>query len=250
MFITKKSKQYNEDGILNAHPYYLVIDGATPLSKDKKSAHLLKTYVIRNFIKEYEVHRDIKKTLQILSKNYYINHDYAYKRPISLPSAGLSIVIDHGSKYELFLLGDTYIAIEYIDGSIEVFHDDRLTIMDNEALQIKDPKARLNRIKYNRNQLGKSYDAFVPRKKLVFKDFTRYIDKKDVKKLRLYTDGFSSIIDTYNHIHDLRTFMDTDIKTIAKAIKSISFDDKEMTRYPRFKIIDDISVIEISNVTL
>lgn len=247
MYITRKAKQYNEDGVLYKPPYYLVIDGATPLSKDKRSAHLLKTYIIRYFIKTYEVHKDITKTLQVLSKKYYDNHEYKHKKPVDLPSAGLAIVIEHQSQYELFLLGDTTIMVEYRNGEIEVFHDDRLTKLDHAAMQINDHQKRLKQIRHNRNQLGKLYNAFIPSNNLSFKDHTYRLDKNNVKKIRLCTDGFMSIFDTYNQYDSLSTFMASDIKTIKKEIENISFKDKEMTLYPRFKIIDDISVIEIMN---
>lgn len=247
MYITRKAKQFNEDGVLYKPPYYLVVDGATPLSQDKKSAHLLKTYIIRYFVKTYEIHQDISKTLQVLSKKYYDNHQYEGKKPVDLPSAGLAIVIEHESQYELFLLGDTTIMVEYLNGEIKVFHDDRLTKLDYEATQIKDHQKRLKQIKHNRNQLGKLYDAFMPSNELTFKDHTYYIEKNNVKKIRLFTDGFMSILDTYHHYESLSAFMSEDIKIILKELESISFKDNDMTLYPRFKVIDDISVIEIQN---
>lgn len=247
MNITRKAKQVNEDGTLFKPPYYMVIDGATPLNNDKKSAALLKTYIIRHFIKIYESERNITKTLQVISQKYYEIKRYKDEKPVDLPSAGIAIVIDHKDTYELFLLGDTSICVLFKDGNTKLYHDDRLTHLDQEAIQIKDKNVLIERLKHNRNLLGTHYDAFIPSKHLIFKEFTYRLKKEDVRKIRLYSDGFSSIMDTFNDIDDLNTFMNVDIKDILKRIKKLAFSDDSLERYPRFKVIDDISVIEIIN---
>lgn len=246
MYITRKAKKYNEDGILYKPPIYMVIDGATPLEGDQKAAYLLKTYIIRQFIPLYKKHKNIKTTLQQLSSKYYQLKAFKDEKPVELPSAGLAIVIDHDTHFELFLLGDTSITVLFKSGDIKTYHDNRLSIMDEKAYAIQDKVEQLKQIKHNRNQLGILYDAFLPSNQLEFEAKSIHIDKALVQTIRLYSDGFSSILDTY-HDMDISTFMKKDIKSIIKRIEDLSFCEGSMSKYQRFKVIDDISVIEISN---
>ena len=91
------------------------------------------------------------------------------------------------------------------------------------------------------------YQAYTLSSNLTFNEYTYEIEQSQVSEIYLYSDGFSMAfqqLKIYESHKEL--FKNTlDIKSEVQNIVTAAFLDKECNNYPRFKKIDDITIIQI-----
>ena len=79
-----------------------------------------------------------------------------------------------------------------------------------------------------------------------YKEIGFDININDVEEIYLYSDGYSSIFTTFDIYKDyIDAFKnDIDVKTEIAKIVEVAYKDKHTDKYPRFKTIDDISLLK------
>lgn len=252
---TQKAHTYNEDGIINKSPLYIVFDGATPLFQkdvyqDSSAASQLVDFVIERIYSSYQKTKDLKNSIRELSIEAYHHFKIDTDEPSKIPSLGFAAVVDQGEYFDLYSLGDCAISIVRKNGTLERFIDTRVPKLDNEVkkelLNGKTREEVMPLLIRNRNALGTAYQAFIPSKNPNFIFITKRIKKSNVSKLLIYSDGYYSVRDTFKQIKSHQALIETDIHSIFNQINEAAYNDKDFKKYPRFKLIDDISVIELN----
>ena len=258
---TRKSHRWNEDRFICGDNYWIVIDGATPLIKTKEVnlARLMVAYIKKN-INKYNGR--IKERLIKLSKDMYNeftldNYDQAY-----LPSASIAYVELIDGFYHVGILGDCEVTFRLKDNKVVRCFTTELAKLDEISLKELINAAHDNKIsvlkarKYIEETLIKhrrlinqenGYQAYTLSLNLPFKEYTFQIDEKEVDEIYLYSDGFSMAfqhLKIYNEHQEMFNHS-LDIKKEVQKIVNTAFFDRDCNRFPRFKKIDDITVIQI-----
>lgn len=254
--LIKKYHTYNEDCLAISSNLFCVIDGATSL-KSKNNKYKTET-------------SKMVKELAILFKKYKGNGDklenYIYecskelaKKYDNSNSCGFSLIYFYLDNIYIYYLGDPECLIKTKDNKILTIYNDSLAKLDDyaiskmidiskkENISIKEARNKINDILVeNRNKKNKEngYYVFEPSINPNFKIYKAIINKNDVKEILLSTDGYQAIYKVYKLIKKEEIFS-LPLNEGYKKIKEVSFLDKEMNKYPRFKIIDDISAIKI-----
>lgn len=252
--ITIPYRNYNEDGILINKPLYMVVDGATPLVsnqeyKNSSLASLFVDFSLKRIRELFNEDIEFLEILNIVSKEAYNYFKIDTDKPVELPSMGLACLIEDEKHYNLYILGDC--AISYIrNNNVQRrFIDTRLTTLDNIILkEIKKGKTRQDMIQQlinHRNLIGKEYEVFIPSKNPTFKVKTKKIKKNNINKILLYTDGYYSIRDTFKIVKNHDEFVNLKIDEGLNLLLSEVTKDPNIKKYPRFKYIDDITVLEL-----
>lgn len=264
--ISKASKEYNEDGYIISDNFAMVIDGATSLSKSNlvpsSGAYLM------NQIKEVipTLKGSIIERLNTVSKQVYNQLKKEGNLTINmLPSAGLAWVEFHDEYIDIFTIGDCEVCIVKKDNDIIRIMLDDLSRLDSKAIEemthisntenisIKEAREHINdllisnRLLMNKNN---GYAIFTPDDNPNFKYLKRTFKTKDIKEIYLYTDGFADSFKTfklYKNIEDLILSNHT-LEDIVSSIEEQSVNDYLYNKYPRFKLLDDITVVKINLV--
>lgn len=254
-YITKPYRLYNEDGIVITSHCWCVLDGATTLYEDQsiKTSSLaseLVAYVELYLPKLLNKNYQFKDAIDQLSIDAYKHFNFKTNEPARLPSMGIAAVFETNKYYELYLLGDVAISYKTINGLYYRFTDTSLKKLDDEiiALMYKENKTRADvmvKLIENRNKLGINYQAFIPSLNPQFKFRFKRILKSNIKEIRLYTDGFYSLRDTFKHVKNHKEFMDYNMGDAIKTIEYLAHKDSELKIFPRLKVIDDITVLQI-----
>lgn len=260
--ITRKSHAWNEDRFVIGKDFYLVIDGATPLIKDKKQnlACLMVKYIKEN-IGKYQGR--IKDRLVAIAKDLYLELGLNTDDTSYLPSASLSYVERIEDKYYIGVVGDCEVCVvsnnlvtRYYDDSLSKLDAISLEKMKNAAIEkdidIVNARAEIidTLIKHRRmlNKPG-GYNGYTLGENFKLNVKEEVINVNDVDKMYLYSDGFSSAFTTFKLYPSFEEmFLNiSDIKEEVKNITKRAYDDAKCNKYPRFKLIDDITVVEIIN---
>lgn len=259
--LTRKSHFWNEDRFILGNNYYLVIDGATPLIKNK--GHNLACYMVKYIKKNiHKYNGSIKTRLEMLSSDIYkslktLSDDTAY-----LPSASLSYVEDKGDEYEIGIVGDCEAVVKKVDGEIIRCYDDSLSKLDDFALSkmieiakeknidIVDARPFINDILIENRRLQNKengYNAYTVLPNFSLNELKFKFKKSDVTEIYLYSDGFSDAFTSlgiYSSYEEM--FKNSiDIKEEVNKIKLASYNDSKCNKNPRFKVIDDITIVKI-----
>ena len=99
----------------------------------------------------------------------------------------------------------------------------------------------------HRNLLNEpnGYMAFQPSLVPEFIVKKKTIKLKHLKSFLIYSDGYYSARDAFNLFKNHQTFFCSNIEQTISNIKLRAYEDNQLILYPRFKIIDDISVIKV-----
>lgn len=260
--ITRKSHAWNEDRFVIGKDFYLVIDGATPLIKDKDRnlACLMVKYIKEN-ISKYKGR--VKERLETISKDLYIKLGLNTDDTSYLPSASLSYVERIEDKYYIGVVGDCEVCV-VSNNKVKRYYDGSLSKLDAISLEkmikaskeknIDIVKARpeiIDVLIKHRKMINKpgGYNGYTLGKNFKLNVKEEVINVSDVDKMYLYSDGFSSSFTTFK-IHESFEEMFLNIKDIKEEVEMIkerAYLDATCNKYPRFKVIDDITVIEIIN---
>ena len=260
-FYSRKSHYWNEDRFITSSHFCMVIDGATPLIKkgDVNFARYLVDYIKKNI---NTIDGPISHRLEILvhqvAEKLNLNDD----RAAYLPSASLSYVEFKDDYIHIGLLGDCEVTLKMKNGDIIRYYDDRLSKLDggviDTAIKLShEQNISLSEIRpliiddliANRNKANKDngYFALVASKNYKFKELSFDVPLKDIDEIYLYSDGYSSIFSTFdvysNHQEAFKD--DIDVKEEINKIVIKAYKDRNIEKYPRFKVIDDISLLKI-----
>lgn len=258
---TRKSHFWNEDRFVYGKNYVMVIDGATPLLKSNNfnEACWMVNYLKKNLDK---CEGSIKERLIILSKEACEIMPVKIKEEDYLPSASISWVEWDDKYFYASVLGDCEVTFITCDGEVIRFYGDELGHFDNLAIDemIKISKEKnihvscaktyiADTLIKHRKMVNKSngYSAFTLSDKPIINEKTLKLEKNKIKEIYLYSDGFAQSFEhlkIYNsHQEMFSKSLDLDVE-ISKIVKT-SFDDPYCDKYPRFKKIDDITVMKI-----
>ncbi len=259
---TRKSHSWNEDRFIIGDSFYIVIDGATPLIKNEKMnlACWMVTY-LKKHINRYN--GPIKERLEKLSKDAYSDLGIDTDDTSYLPSASLSYLEQDDEYYYASVLGDCEVTFRMKSGEVircftdELTHLDAISIKElidvskKHNIHILEARPYINeRLIKHRKLLNKpnGYNAYTLSSTFELKAKTFKVKKEDVEEIYLYSDGFSQAFEYLNiyenHFEMFKNSLEID-EEINK-IKDASFNDPYCDKYPRFKKIDDITVIKIS----
>lgn len=205
---------------------------------------------------------DIEDRLTKLLRDAYGDLPLKIKDEDYLPSASACWVQLDGDKAKICVLGDCEVTAITCSGEIVRYFDGALNVLDRRAcnemtelakqknLRIRDARKLIQETLIRHRKLANKPDGYAaltlsPNAEIKGKRFETEL--KNIKTLYLYSDGFSQAFENLkiypSHEEMFRQMQDVDeeIKKIVKA----SYADAECERFPRFKVIDDITVTKI-----
>ncbi len=258
---TRKSHYWNEDRFIVGKDYCVVIDGATPLKKSNlfNEACWMVKYIKKNF---HRYNGDIKYRLTRLCKDAYRDLPLLQKDDDYLPSASACWIELTGGKIKVGILGDCEVTAIFNDGKILRCYDGRLNVLDKKAISEMTALAKEKNIhvtearKYIQETLirhrklantPEGYPALLLSRDIQINEKQYELDINCLKTVYLYSDGFSQAFENLQ-IYTAHKEMFEQIESVDDEIGKIvnrSFDDAQCDMYPRFKKIDDITIIKV-----
>ncbi len=259
---TRKSHFYNEDRYLIYDNVFMVMDGATPLEKcDVKPsvASWFVSFVKKNLPKTKG--NTMQRLEQVSREAYQLLKDKGVQSD-NMPSAGLAWAEVYDDKITVYSVGDCEATVVLKDKVASRIVGQKLIDLDKIAIDkmveisknqgISPLKARdqiTSLLIKHRNMANKpgGYPVFAPDKVGKFDFLSQTFALEQVDEVYLYTDGFADGFDCLgvfeNHSQAFAQSLDVcqQVENITKAC----FDDPQCKKHPRFKKIDDITVIKL-----
>lgn len=250
--VTRPYRDYNEDGFIIEDGFYVVMDGATTLlngqaSKDGSIAERFVHYAKKNLYRFYKESNDFLEAIHRLSRESYHYFNISSKIPAELPSMALVCAIEKKNYYELYIIGDTGVGIKYLSGRYKLAMDKRVKELDRIAVDYK-YKSHVyfkDILIKHRNLLGVKYQALIPSLEMVYEPIRFRVMKNKVDKILLFTDGYFSMRDTFMITKKNIDFINHDLDQGVQRIVDVAYQDKDMVKFRRLKVIDDITAIKI-----
>lgn len=269
-YVSGKGEVYNEDSIYSSENFLVVIDGATGLNgihltdKGTDAAWLSQRLcgILSDRLSDTGCAvTEILKNAAALIKSELDALGYD-KFEDSYPSAGVAIARLNGNTLECYSLGDVPVIITKKDGGLLYICDSALSARDNKVIEEMKrlheetgctvAKARLlvndillkNRLEMNREG---SYYCFEPKGDGI--DHVTHLDisADDAAFIALMSDGFYSAVSCFKIIDGneelMRQLADGKAEMIVDSIRTLAHGDEDLNTYPRFKIMDDTSVV-------
>lgn len=264
----------NEDRIFSSDYFLVVVDGATGLNgiyltnEGSDAAWLSKNlcdFLIAELSDiEMTVPEILKKTAKQLKsrldKMGYENISNSY------PSAGIAIVRQNRNFLECFSLGDVPILISDKNGNTICICDEALSNRDEQVIKrmkeihlqtgcsVAEARKMVSDIllknRLEMNQDG-AYYVFDPTGAGIDYITTDTIPLENISDIALMTDGYYAALSCFNIVKSQDEFMNLlgngKAKEIFNSIKSLAFEDRDLNEFPRFKVMDDASVI-VANI--
>lgn len=269
-YVSGKGEVSNEDRIYSSENLLVVIDGATGLNgihlteSDTDAAWLSQR--LCSLLSEWlpdtgsTVPEILKRAAaQIkseLDKMGYDRYDNSY------PSAGVAIARLNKNTLECFSLGDVPVIITQKDNNLRYICDGALSARDDKVIEemkkihektgctVAQARQQVNDIllknRLEMNQEG-AYYCFEPTGAGI--DFITHEDIpiEDVSHIALMSDGFYAAVSCFKIINSRKELMRQlaygKADSILNSLKSMAYEDNDLNRFPRFKIMDDASVI-------
>ncbi len=276
---SKRGNKYNEDSFIYSDNSFVVVDGATGLngikltSSETDAAWLAKRIcdLLRKDLMDSSnsINKILKKEANII-KSELDNLGYKqFKHSNIYPSACVSIVRINGKNLECYTLGDSPILILKKNNELISLYDNSVEKMDKKVLsQMINLRRRTgcdisyarqyqsinnmlieNRLKMNTK---KSYYIFEPTGQGIDHIKKTIIPLSEILAFTLMTDGFYSVLSTYNIVKTNEDLMlrllEGNALQLFNNIKFLSSSDITFNKYPRFKPIDDATVIVAKNI--
>jgi len=260
-FLTWPYREYNEDSFLMLYQtLFVVFDGATGLCdkhvEPSDAAYLvskLRTMMYNDFGEDKLNLENLLEKMNEYSKQIYeefIKEGGTINQPYEAPSCGITMIYLAKDKIYAFTTGDTMAYIK-LKNKNEMFRDKRLLKFDADALTkiSRNPEQKLEILQQNRNKMNTKdgYDVFTISENPSFKWMQKTYEYKDVKEIYLCTDGYYQGYETFHlaESEDKWFNKETDVDTKYDQICEVADSDPDLKKYPRFKKIDDITVIKI-----
>lgn len=269
-YVSGKGEVANEDSVFAAKSFLVVIDGATGLNgihltdKDTDAAWLAQRLceLLSHDLSDLSasVPEILKKAAaQIKSELDAMGYD---KYENSCPSAGAAIARLNGDKLECFSLGDVPVIISKKDGSVKYICDGALSARDDKVIEqmkaihdktgctVAEARQQVNDIllknRIEMNQDG-AYYCFEPTGSGIDHITHEEVPLADISAIALMSDGFYAALSCFKIVSDqaqlMRLLTDGKAEQILNSLKSLAHEDCDLNRFPRFKIMDDSSVI-------
>lgn len=266
IYKTRKSHYYNEDRFFIGKDYVLVLDGATGLLPSKlyptsgaNFASYIKSHLPKNYIL-------LDEKLENISKEFYLKYFNGVDDMAILPSAGMVIANLNQDKVNLAYIGDCEIAVEYKDDSFQLFMQKELSQLDKKAINLMEEYSKNHNVSLFQARKDKN-DILIQNRRLANKEngynvyscsslgkfnFSKTsLDISNIKAIYLYTDGFASLWDTFkiypSYVQCLKTIINQEsLDLLFNKIEQIAYQDTKLNKYPRFKVIDDITFVKIN----
>lgn len=272
--ISVSGNKCNEDAILCSDKFLVVVDGATGLEGihltdansdaswlSNRICELLEKSLDQTDIKITDILKMAAKTIKFELDN--MGYD-AYAKA-SYPSASIAIVRQNKNYLECFTLGDAPIFLS-INSEINCIYDDTVSMRDNAVIDkmiaihketgcsmIEARKEIDNLLLINRREMNQegAYYIFEPSGAGIDNAIMKTILSNNVQFVSLMTDGFLAIESCYNIVNSHESLMKSLIEGKSEILLSMlqkrSKKDSALELYPRFKLIDDASVIVANN---
>jgi len=257
----KRAHRYNEDRIIIGADYCMVLDGATPLYKNihKPTDAAYFVQQIKTNLKPSE--KDIKAKLKEISVKLYDTFLQDGNEEGNMPSCGIAYAEVSGDSVAVNTIGDCEAAVRLQNGDVVRILQSELPALDNKALTVIKETAKTKNIDVkeavsicsdiliaNRSLINKpqGYAAFTPSPYPDFCCRTEIFKINEVEELYLYSDGITQAFDelricTFDELFS----RSVDLQAIIRRITQRALSDKNYNSYPRFKLLDDISIIKI-----
>ncbi len=259
---TRSAGQWNEDGYIATEYFFAVMDGATGLGEP----HFEPTdamWLVKSFVRDLNPGiEDLTSELQRLSRVYgeRFARKSETKDPAEMPSMGLAMARIEEKDLHLWMLGDVEIYIEEKDGTTLSLRDKNLPLIDAGALEemkriaeekgITPREARpliQERLRENRrlmNGLG-GYRVFSLPAAGAILPFETRIPLEKVRFLGMATDGILQAVDTFA-LMDRKTLFHAPFRRTRRAILTAAGEDPDFVKHPRFKNIDDMTLLTVT----
>lgn len=258
------TKDYNEDYIRYDTNHAIILDGASPLIKLKNSNYICSKFVeiIGEELSKRILNGNINlKQVLNLSMESVLNSKMADEFIKQDMSASICILRNIKDKLELYYLGDCSIYIlrndfyrfrqdfvekfdrKVIDNMILIHKDEKISIKNT----MKNDKIK-NLLLNNRNSKNTKVGYPILDTSLKGINYGKEIslDACDYDKILMCSDGFDRIFDLFKII-DAKTFVSTfrkkDLELYYDKMKSMSTEDDNYNRFPRFNSVDDTSAM-------
>lgn len=271
--ITKPGGQCNEDAILVSREYMVVVDGATGLEKihltnaesdaawmSHRLCELLEEYLPNTHVSLVNIlgkaARAIKRELDGFG---YTAHPRAY------PSASVAIARQRGKLLECLTLGDAPIFLT-LSRQVKVIYDNSVALRDKVVIDkmidihnqtgcdVSEARQKVSeQLLENRRQMNKpgAYYIFEPTGRGIKHSKTCVFRRADVQFISLMTDGFSAAQSCYRLVNSREELMiqliHGEADKLLESLEKESYSDPQFNRFPRFKLMDDASVIVARN---
>lgn len=270
-YFSRSCALYNED-IYEANPTYaFVLDGATGLLKEKVSnmetdakwyVHEWRNYLIHNIMDNSKTLSEIvKEGILLISKKYlqFLGAD----KVVSRPSSGISMFRIINNKFEYFLLGDCSLIITQTDKSIIHLQLQDLPRLDEINIQrmvkvaqekglakVIDARPLINdflvKTRLSQNT-DKGYWVLGDNPNAAEHGLVGEMNFSQVQQAICLSDGFSQIYDTFK-IYSVEKFAElisasNNLSEVYNVLWNLQEKDKYCTKYPRFKVRDDATIV-------
>ena len=255
---TVKSHSFNEDRFVVANGLFGVIDGATDLSDKPTIRSRSYASMLAGGLKkalESCPTCDLSETLLDLSK-------VCYQALGDVASCGVSLAQIKGNDVNFLCLGDCDLLIKYKDGKVQKVKQHELEALDKIAIDQMIEAARQNGISIldarkhvnpllikHRSLMNKpnGYNVFEPMENPSFVCLCFTVDISLIESIIICTDGFAQSYTTLDILPSFELLFDKDcsLDAVIEQIINRSKSDPKCNKYPRFKKIDDITVVKV-----
>ena len=267
-YLSETENKYNEDYIGFGNNYAFILDGASGLVKNKitldsdakwyvnELGKILKNELKQNIDLKTILKNSIKKMSDELKK-------YDIQNYLELPSACIAIVREYDDNIEFLVMGDCSIIIKN-NNSLELLTTNEIRKLDGEKIEkmkeidlknnisVKESlKYIIDDLKAQRKLRNNINGYYVLDDKIEAIDYAMYkiINKKDVDKIVLMSDGFSTYYECLKIVNNYKEFyeecMNNDVEKLYQNLRTIEKNDQDLNKFPRYKVSDDASIIKI-----
>ncbi len=269
--ISRKSHYYNEDRFVVSNNFCMVLDGATALQKSNFFKPTEASWFV-SFIKSSLQRKtdNVLNKLSEISKQAHLNfNEILFQNDVGInelsyyPSAGLSFAEIHGDKVEICTIGDCEAVVKLKSGKTFRIMQPQLSELDEQALKtmielkqtrhlkMKDAvKACADVLLENRKLMNtpSGYSVYTLSQTGEFNYLRERFNIEEIDEIYLYTDGVSQAFNELKIYPSWKEMFEksVDIREEVEKIVKKAFSDKECEKYPRFKIIDDVTMLKIT----
>ena len=258
---TKSLNLYNEDAYLIRGNFILCMDGATGLNNQRYNPSDA-CFLIQKFIENFDENADFISEINRLSEDLYKKYFVSDSKDRSLfPSMGIGCVRLSEDKLDVYILGDIEVFIRFKDGQTKLFKDETLSKLDGrviskmkdislkESINVIDTKKYvLDDLISNRNlmNLEKGYRVFSVYENPKLSPLHYSLNSNDILDIYLASDGYVQAYDTFKIVSSREElYLENKPECLYENVLKTANLDSGCNLYPRFKLIDDATLIKV-----
>ena len=260
--LSKGYRHYNEDEVLVIKDHlFVVIDAATGLGdkfhEPSDGVFLAKELKeeIHNLYNQRKINpKTFDKEMNFISKRIYRKFIKGHRNELTeryqFPNASVSICYIDVCDVHIFSIGDTSSFIRFKNNKARYISDRSIPLIDQKlAKQGVNLSNGVDQLKATRNQLNrrgrKPTFGIYKHPHLKFKH--ELFDIRDLSEVFLCSDGYYEAFSTFKIYKTRRELFSTDIdlQEVYRQVVDLANQDKDLKKYPRIKLVDDISAIRV-----